>query len=156
MPSAAPTDSTECAGVGNGWLDFGAIALSALCLVHCLALPLLAVLLPVLATGPLADERLHLWLLAAVVPTSLIAFWLGVRRHRHARILIGGGLGLALVAAAALGRHAGWFGEAGDRWLTVSGGLLLAAAHWHNYRLMHAGHHHGPGRPGATRSEAGG
>lgn len=33
-------------------LDAGAVALSSLCLLHCLALPLLAAALPLFGTGP--------------------------------------------------------------------------------------------------------
>jgi hypothetical protein len=136
------TTAKPAAPVGNGWLDFGAIALSGLCLVHCLAVPLLATLLPVFATGPLADERLHFWLLAAVVPTSFAAFGIGFHRHRRMDVVVLGLFGLMLVAAAAFGRHYGLIGEGGDRWITVCGGLVLSIAHIANYRLLHSGHRH--------------
>lgn len=115
-------------------LDQAAIGLSLLCLVHCLALPLLLVLLPALAALPIADERFHLALLTLVLPTSAAALWLGWRRHRRWRVMAWGlaGVGI-LVFAAAFGHDL--LGEGGERGLTVIGALLVAASHLRNFRL---------------------
>ena len=122
-------------------LDSVAVFLSALCLVHCIALPALAALVPMFATEFFTNERFHLWLLVAVLPTSMMALVYGVRRHHHLQIMGFGLIGLALITGAALGRTAGLLGENGDRWLSVLGGLILAAVHLRNFRLLHTLHH---------------
>ena len=53
-----------------GLLDRFSIGLSALCLLHCLAIPLLISMTPVVATFAFADESFHIALIALVVPTS--------------------------------------------------------------------------------------
>jgi len=113
------------------WLDGVAITLSTLCLVHCLALPLLVIGLPLLAQ--FADTHLHYQLLLVVVPLSTIAFGTGYRRHRNPRILVVGGLGLSLLIFGATVAHS-QLGLFADRLFTILGSLLLAAAHWKNSR----------------------
>ena len=116
------------------YLDGLAISASALCLVHCLATPLLIVLLPILASIGLADEAFHRWMLLLIVPTSVLALWLGCRRHKSRAVLYAGVTGLTLIGAAAIWGHV-LVGEFGEKAATVAGGLILAAGHWRNYRL---------------------
>ena len=47
-------------------LDRFSIGFSTLCLLHCLAVPVLVSVVPVFATFALADERFHLALVALV------------------------------------------------------------------------------------------
>jgi hypothetical protein len=120
-------------------LDAGAMLISGLCLVHCLALPVLLALLPFAAASFVADESFHRWLLLAIVPTSALALVIGSRRHRHASVLRLGAGAVALLAVAAFGDLYGM----SERWqtvLTVTGGLLLATAHLTNLRLHRQGH----------------
>ncbi len=114
--------------------DGMAISASTLCIVHCLATPLLIVLIPILASTGLADEAFHRWLLLLIVPTSVLALWLGCRRHKSRVVLYAGLSGLTLIGAAAIWGHA-LVGESGEKAATVAGGLMLAAGHWRNYRL---------------------
>ena len=67
------------------WLDLTAVGLSGLCLVHCLALPLVIALLPFLARY--SDGHLHLQMLTVVLPLSTLALTVGFRRHRDRRIV---------------------------------------------------------------------
>ena len=53
------------------WLDGVAVGLSALCLIHCLALPVIVAGLPFLAQ--FADGHLHAQMLLIVLPLSIIA-----------------------------------------------------------------------------------
>jgi len=117
-----------------GWLDWMAVAMSGLCLVHCLALPLLLVSLP--ALGVLANgDKTHWVLLALALPVSLWA--LGRGRAGPLPLLIGAtGLGLMTLAVAM------FEGRAADRWLTVAGVLLVAVAHVVRWRRGHRGHGH--------------
>ena len=59
-------------------LDRFSIGLSALCLLHCLATPLVITISPVVATFAFADESFHIALIALVIPTSVIALSLGL------------------------------------------------------------------------------
>ncbi|MDT3501745.1 MerC domain-containing protein [Stenotrophomonas maltophilia] len=114
-------------------LDAGALALSSLCLLHCLALPLLAAALPLFGAWAQA-EWVHLLFVAIALPLTGYALWRADRRHRlpiMAWTAAGLGLGLLLAGALELPSHA-W-----ETPLTVTGSLLLAATHVWNARRRH-------------------
>ncbi len=114
-------------------LDAGALALSSLCLLHCLALPLLAAALPLFGAWAQA-EWVHLLFVAIALPLTGYALWRADRRHRlpvMAWTAAGLGLGLLLAGALKLPSHA-W-----ETPLTVIGSLLLAATHVWNARRRH-------------------
>ena len=113
-------------------LDRAAIALSGLCMLHCLALPIVLIAAPVLQryTG----QHFHLQFLVFVVPVSLYALAVGYRRHRHVGILTTGLAGLTVLLIGATWVHHE-FGLAADTLVTVSGSLILATAHYCNSRL---------------------
>lgn len=110
-------------------LDRVAVVLSGLCLVHCLALPLVIAALPFLAG--LSDSHWHGPMLLIALPVSAVAIVIGYRRHGNRGIVAGGIAGLALLTAGATLGHA-YLGVTADRVLTISGSLLLAAVHWQN------------------------
>ena len=118
-------------------LDRLSIGFSTLCLLHCLAVPVLVSVVPVFATFALADERFHLALVALVVPTSVIALCLGCRLHKSRRILICGFAGVFVLVVAAIlgGQH---LDEIGETVLTVLGASVVALAHWFNFRACRA------------------
>ncbi len=111
------------------WLDSAAVGLSALCLIHCLALPLVVAGLPFLAQ--FAEGHLHAQMLVVVLPLSIIALGLGFRHHRNIRIVAAGAVGMALLTLGATVAHTSW-GLAADRAFTIAGALILAAAHFYN------------------------
>ena len=113
----------------TNWLDGAAVGLSALCLVHCLALPLVVAGLPFLAQ--FADGHLHKQMLVVVLPLSIVALGLGFRHHRNGRIVAAGVVGMALLTIGATVAHEQW-GLLADRAFTISGALVLAAAHFYN------------------------
>jgi len=114
--------------------DKAAISLSFICTVHCLALPLLVVLLPALAVFNLEDEASHLWMLAAVVPTSLFALTMGCKKHKKIAVMVFGLVGLAvLIAAVVLGHDI--LSETGEQVLLVSGAIIIALGHLKNHQL---------------------
>lgn len=118
------------------WLDGTAVTLSALCLVHCLALPLIVAGLPLLAQ--FTDGHLHAQLLVVVLPVSVGALGLGYRRHQNGRIVTGGTLGMLLLVVGATIAHR-HLGLAADRAFTMAGALVLATAHFFNtYRKRSA------------------
>lgn len=113
-------------------LDRAAIALSALCVLHCLALPLVLIATPLMEEY--ARNHFHMQMLVFVVPVSVIALSVGYRRHRFPGMLIGGAVGIALLLIGATWAHDG-AGLVADRITTVSGSLMLAVAHYTNSRL---------------------
>ena len=109
------------------------IAASAVCLVHCLLLPLLVPLLPLLA-GVAGAEDVHEGLLVFLTFCALLAFVPGYRAHRALSVLLFGGLGVVLLVGGALAHE--WTELAAfDTPLTVLGGVVLIATHWVNLRL---------------------
>jgi hypothetical protein len=118
-----------------------AIGLSAICIVHCLAIPLLVALLPVAAISFGDSQHFHGLMLWLVVPTSFVGFLLGYRVHRRTGLLALAAFAIAVLGAAAVYGHSAW-----AEWLeipvTVAGSLMLAAAHWMNFRAVRLCHRH--------------
>lgn len=114
--------------------DKAAVGLSALCVVHCLVMPLTAVLVPSFLALGVENELVHLWLIAAVIPLSLFALTLGCRKHRDKWVLVIGALGLLTLCLAALLGH-DLLGELGEKSLTLSGATLIAISHIRNFSL---------------------
>ena len=118
-------------------LDAGALALSSLCLLHCLALPLLAAALPLFGAWAEA-EWVHLLFVAIALPLTGAALW---RAHQQQRLPSGAWatatFGLGMLLAGALG----WPSHAAETPLTVAGSVLLAATHVWNARRRHRSCH---------------
>jgi cytochrome c biogenesis factor len=123
------------------YLDRIAIALSTVCIVHCLAMPLLLALLPIAAIAVGENAHFHSLMLWLVVPTSVVGLGMGFRVHRRARIVLGGGVAVAVLAAAAIWGHTAW-NAAFETAASVTASLGLAAAHWLNFRDLRHLHHH--------------
>ena len=126
------------------YFDRIAIALSAICIVHCLAVTLLMALLPIAAITLSDDGHFHTLMLGLVIPSSALGFYLGHREHARIRISLVGLVGIAILTTAALWGHDNWPGWA-EVSVSVFGSLLLAAAHWVNFqaaRRVHVHHTH--------------
>jgi hypothetical protein len=113
-------------------LDKAAVALSGLCLLHCLALPLVLLLLPFVSA--LSLDRLHGQMLIVVIPVSVVALLLGFRRHRSRLVLLAGVVGMVLLIIGGTLAH-NRLGIAADRTLTIAGAVVLAFTHYRNSRL---------------------
>ena len=107
--------------------DMYAVGLSTLCLIHCIALPILVTVLPAVALAA-ENELVHKVLVVIAVPVSLRVVWKALPGEGNG-LFVGAalvGLGLLLLAA---------FVEAASAYeqpITVVGGTLLASAHlWH-------------------------
>lgn len=115
-------------------IDGAAAAISSLCLLHCLLLPVAIAVLPAVGGGiaeGFSFDRvwLHWALIAVAAPVSCYALVQGVRLHHR---LLPVALALAGFAVMALGAAAHGAGLI-EPVLTVSGGLLVAFAHWRNW-----------------------
>ena len=117
----------------QGHLDAIAVVLSGVCMLHCLALPLLLTISPILNVTLLSETVFHVLLLVFILPTSVIAFTIGCRSHKDKITLVLGALGLSILTITAFFGHQ-LVGLTGERILTSFGGLILASAHIQNYR----------------------
>lgn len=113
----------------RGGLDRWAISASTLCLLHCLALPVLIGFLPSLGAWIDPGEGFHLAMLAIAVPLSATALVRGWRRHGQALPLLGGVIGLALLTLGVA-----FEGAPLGTLSTVAGGVALAVSHVLNLR----------------------
>lgn len=120
-------------------LDKSSISLSIACAVHCLALPVITVMSPALIGSAFADESFHRWLAFVVLPLSLVALFMGCRKHKHTGIVLLGLTGLVVLVLTALFGH-DFLGEAGEKVATVLGAAMIALAHFRNYRLCKRHH----------------
>lgn len=110
--------------------DQAAIGTSVLCLVHCLAVPLAVASFPAFARVAAMPEWFHLVLVLLAMPISGWAMIAGYRRHGAIMPVVWAATGLLLMI---LGVSGGWsvFAESG---ITVVGSLVLALAHFLNWR----------------------
>lgn len=107
-----------------------AISLSIACAIHCLAMPLVLLLLPSFTALALNNEALHLWMILIVLPTSVYAIFMGCKQHKRYRLIFIGFCGLALLVLAILLGNEFW-----EKILTLLGSLIIAGGHYWNYRL---------------------
>lgn len=104
-------------------LDCAAIVASSLCLVHCLALPLMVTALPFVAI--VAEAKWLHWLLAAFAVVAFASILAHAPDARRPRFLAPAITGLALILGALLADGVG----IDERLPTAIGGALLAFAH---------------------------
>lgn len=112
--------------------DYAGIAASALCLVHCLGMPLLLAAFPLLGLGG-EHHALHDALLVGVSLPVLLALVPGYVKHRDAVALVLGlaGLGMFLAAVFVVGPQ---FGQWAETVVAVVSSVLLMGAHVRNHR----------------------
>ena len=118
---------------GTDWLERAAVGASAMCLVHCLALPVLVALAPALSSALSIPEGIHRWLLAAAVPMASAALLQGRAVHGGSWPLAVGCAGLFVMAAGTLV----WSETDAETPMTVGGSAMLAVAHVANWRKRH-------------------
>ncbi len=110
-------------------LDATGITLSALCFLHCLAVPLIA-------TGMLAwmaSEVIHIGLTIALAGVVVFVAWPSYQRHRRAVVPALLGVGLIVLIVAVLGEDA--LGEYAETALTALGSVVLILGHILNLRF---------------------
>ena len=123
------------------WIDGSAMGLSLLCLFHCLAMPFVVSVVPLLGVHYFEETAIHLFFLLAAMPLSVFGLWLGVKgAHGGARLMTIAGVGLVLMA---LGTSHDLVGE-WDIPLTATGVSLVGLAHFLNWRRHERAHHHLP------------
>jgi cation transport ATPase len=118
----------------QSFFDTCAVGISAICAVHCIALPVLLIAFPVLGGTVLTDELFHSVLLWFILPTSVIAVLLARQHHpdRQVLMLVGAGMLILIGAAFWAHDHAPPFV---DTAMSLVGGGLLALGHIRNFLL---------------------
>jgi len=129
--------------------DRFAIALSSLCAIHCVALPIAASVTPLLMStinhgNSVHEFWFHQFILIFIIPISLFALVTGFHCHRKNIPMLLGGLGLSILVIVAL------FAEqlisqqmisyTGETILTVIGGIIHAAGHITNALATKSSH----------------
>jgi thiol:disulfide interchange protein len=110
-------------------LDKAGIWMSSVCLIHCLGVPLLAIVIPTLENLPDNDSFIHGLALLLIVPVALISFLKGYAAHRKYYIPTLGALGLILLIVAFFYEETAWHSI-----ITSSGGAILVLGHILNLR----------------------
>jgi len=115
------------------WVDRLAICISTSCLIHCLFLPMLLIVLPNLGASVIASETFHLWLVYAVIPSSLFALGMGCMQHKRGSFLLIGLSGLSFLILGASAESID-LSPIYEKLFTVIGALVIAFAHIRNFR----------------------
>ncbi|QJD98317.1 MerC domain-containing protein [Mucilaginibacter robiniae] len=113
-------------------LDHIGISLSLLCAIHCAMLPLILTVLPLLGLGFLASEYWEIGIIGSsliVGCTSLISSYIKNRVVMPLLILVAG---FTIITIGKL-----CITEAYEWMFMTAGGLLVATAHFYNWRLIH-------------------
>ena len=130
-------------------LDQLAIGMAAVCGIHCLMMPIILALLPIVASSFFAHENFHLWMLLFVLPTTGISILMGCRKHKDKWTAALSLTGLGIMIAVTVFEYAthtscatcaGCARSVGapvppSAWLNTIGGLFLASAHIRNFKL---------------------
>lgn len=114
--------------------DKSAIGLSLLCTLHCLVLPLVLLIAPSITALSFGDQQFHQYMLAAVFVNSLFALSTGYKKHKQIVVYVWGTLGLSMLLLAFFFGH-DYFGETGEKVLTLLGAAAVAYGHIKNHRL---------------------
>ncbi len=138
------------------------ICLSLCCILHCIALPVIILMIPSFASLWINNEKVHVILVLFAIPISLYAMAKSLRIHHNYKCISLAVVGLSLLVVAIFmhninfggetghaehketthheenehGHHEhGGIGETLETIFTVLGGLTLLGAHYLNIRL---------------------
>ena len=107
---------------------------SALCALHCLALPTMLVLGTTIPASLLDDAAFHDAILSIILPSALCAFCLGCKIHKDTTVLVFGVIGLVGIWLSAAMLH-DVLGESGERAVNLISAAVLMSAHYRNFKL---------------------
>lgn len=108
--------------------DLAGIGASSLCVIHCLATPLLVVFLPILEA---VEKQTHAGFALAILGIGLLAFWPGYLQHRRWRIIAAAIVGFSLISLGVTAQE-GLLSESAEAIATILGGAILVTAHLRN------------------------
>lgn len=110
--------------------DYTSLSLAGICAIHCFLTPVALILFPVVGSTFFSEEIFHELMLLLVVPASVVAIFLGCRRHKDFSVITLGILGLSFLLV-------GVFGATGyeESILTLIGAFIMVLGHLRNFRL---------------------
>ena len=114
--------------------DKAAIGLSFACALHCLMVPLFLAIFPSSTLSGLGDERIHLGLLALIIPISVFSLTLGCRVHSNLTVVAVGVTGICILCFSALLAH-DMGGESLETAGTLVGSGIVALSHALNFKF---------------------
>lgn len=119
--------------VNKIWDKIG-ICASGLCLVHCLATPVLLLLLPALNLSDEKHGHMHEIFAVVVVLSIMLAVFPNCRKHGHYDIMAIASIGIALILSAVFFHDMPfWIAQV----MTVAGSIFLITAHIKNMKVRH-------------------
>lgn len=116
---------------GSSSADYAGICISALCMIHCLALPVLIAVMPVLGAVFEGQEWIHQLLVAFAFIAVNFAFFRGISAHGRFEPFLIASIGLVLLVTALVVGEEHW----AEKLLTVVGALVTAGGHFWNFNL---------------------
>lgn len=120
-------------------IDKVSMAMASACMLHCLLLPCLVLVSPVIAGWSAdSDSVVHSVLLGVSVPLGGLSLFMGCLRHRSREVAVSAAVGfisliVSLGAETLLHTHMDY--------LAVVGSAFLIRAHWVNHKLCKPGCH---------------
>ncbi len=117
--------------------DSAAILLSGLCVLHCLMVPVVLALFPLVALSLGSETHFHGLALWLALPVSTVGLVLGTCRHRRWRIFVAGAAAMALLTFASTWGHDN-LQLVAESLLMITASALLAAVHLWNWRSISA------------------
>jgi hypothetical protein len=121
-------------------LDALGITASTICIIHCMAMPFIITMLPVLGWQFLEGKTAHRVLAAFVITFALTAVVPGYFKHRRRDVFVSMLVGLGFVLYATFAPSA-ILPESLELPLITAGNLILVATHWRNRGLSLCKYH---------------
>ena len=137
------------------------ICISVCCILHCIALPLIIIILPTVSSYWINDENVHIVLVLFAVPISIFAMAKSLRKHHSYKCIALALIGLLLLVVAIFMHDIGFIDDHGEQHFdddnvaeehghdehgglgeklemifTVLGGLILFFAHYLNIKMI--------------------
>lgn len=124
-----------------GW-DFVGILVSGLCVLHCLAVPLVLIVFPAIGASLFPSEDMtHVVLLAFILGAAGVAFISGYRVHGQWRPVAWMAVGMVFVVYATFFAH-DHLGHLWEPIIAIAGSLALIRAHYLNHHCKQCEHEH--------------
>ena len=114
-------------GESKTW-DMVGIVLSVFCAIHCISVPLLIGILPLVGLEIVANHEFEWIMMSAIFLVAALTYWQGYRRHGRKQVF----LFLALGVLVFLGVRP-FLSEEYHSLATVAGGLCFVIGHWKNW-----------------------
>ncbi len=117
-----------------GFMDIAGVLASTLCTIHCVLMPIIMVLLPVIAKPLMQHDFVHVGLAGFVLTFCLMAYVPGYLKHHDKRLIWIGISGVSCVFFATF--VARQWGEIVEASIITAGNTILIFGHLLNRKLL--------------------